>query len=239
MRSIVYAGNDFSDVCSAEVVARSANPIIAEYMRVPGRAGALLVTGYIPPVDVTVRLFMDMGYNPGFTGMAQMRAKVRRWLSWPGGGNLVLPDDPEVEYRDVILVGAADWSNLFEDGECQLTFTLFDPIGWGAERVERTARFDVGGNWPTLPEIRLVAAAGTYLQVSVPAVGRGIRVDYEFAGGEAVVVDCQGETVRINDVDARDCVALASDFFALDPGEAILSTSNCTYVETRFSERWA
>ena len=139
----------------------------------------------------------------------------------------------------MILVGAADWSNLFEDGECQLTFTLFDPIGWGAERVERTARFDVGGNWPTLPEIRLVAAAGTYLQVSVPAIGRGIRVDYEFAGGEAVVVDCQGETVRINDVDARDCVALASDFFALDPGEAILSTSNCTYVETRFSERWA
>ena len=49
----------------------------------------------------------------------------------------------------------------------------------------------------------------------------------------------QGETVRINDVDARDCVALASDFFALDPGEAVLSTSNCTYVETRFSERWA
>ena len=90
MRSIVYAGNDFSDVCSAEVVARSANPIIAEYMRVPGRAGALLVTGYIPPVDVSVRLFMDMGYNPGFTGMAQMRAKVRRWLSWPGGGNLIL-----------------------------------------------------------------------------------------------------------------------------------------------------
>ena len=69
-----------------------------------------------------------------------MRAKVRRWLSWPGGGNLILPDDPEVEYRDVILVGAADWSSLFEDGECQLTFTLFDPIGWGAERVERKAQ---------------------------------------------------------------------------------------------------
>jgi len=146
MRSIVYAGNDFSDVCSAEVVARSANPVIAEYMRVPGRAGALLVTGYIPPVDVTVRLFMDMGYNPGFTGMAQMRAKVRRWLSWPGGGNLVLPDDPEVEYRDVILVGAADWSNLFEDGECQLTFTLFDPIGWGCPR---------SGSWrPRVPTCR-------------------------------------------------------------------------------------
>lgn len=107
MRSIVYAGNDFSEICSAEVIERAANPIVAEAMAVPGRAGALLVSGYIPPVDVRVRLFMDMGYNPGFTGMAQMRGKVRRWLSWPGGGSLVLPDDPEVEYRDAILVGAS------------------------------------------------------------------------------------------------------------------------------------
>lgn len=51
---------------------------------------------------------VDMGYNPGFAGMAQMRGKVRRWLSWPGGGSLVLPDDPEVEHRDAILVGASD-----------------------------------------------------------------------------------------------------------------------------------
>lgn len=239
MRSIVYAGNDFSEICSAEVIERAANPIIAEAMAVPGRAGALLVSGYIPPVDVRVRLFMDMGYNPGFTGMAQMRGKVRRWLSWPGGGSLVLPDDPEIEYRDAMLVGASDWSNLFEAGECTLTFTLFDPIGWGAERVERTSRFEVGGDWPTLPEFRVVAAAGSYLQVSLPSAGRGIRVDYDFAGGEAVVIDCQGETVLIDDADARGCVALASDFFALEPGDAIVSTSNCTYVETRFSERWA
>ena len=91
----------------------------------------------------------------------------------------------------------------------------------------------------TLPEFRVVAAAGSYLQVSLPSAGKGIRVDYDFTGGEAVVIDCQGETVLINDVDSRDCVALASDFFALEPGECIVSTSNCTYVETRFSERWA
>lgn len=38
---------------------------------------------------------------------------------------------------------------------------------------------------------------------------------------------------------ARDCMALASDFFALEPGDCIVSTVGCTYVETRFSERWA
>ena len=57
MRSIAYAGNDFSEIYSAEVVERAANPIVAEAMAVPGRAGALLVSGYIPPVDVRVRLF--------------------------------------------------------------------------------------------------------------------------------------------------------------------------------------
>lgn len=239
MRSIVYAGNDFSEVCSAEVIERAANPLVAEAMAVPGRAGALLVSSYIPPVDVRVRLFMDMGYNPGFTGMARMRATLRRWLSRPRGGSLVLPDDPEVEYRDAILVGAGDWSNLFQAGECELTFTLFDPIGWGARRVERTSRFTVGGNWPTLPEFRVVAATGPYLQVSLPSAGKGIRVDYDFAGGEAVVIDCQGEGVLVGGADARDCVALGSDFFALEPGEAVVSTSSCTYVEARFAERWA
>lgn len=239
MRSIIYAGNDFSEICSAEVIERAANPIIAEAMAVPGRAGALLVSGYVPPVDVRVRLFMDMGHNPGLIGMAQMRAKLRRWLCWPGGGNLILPDDPEVEYLDVLLVGASDWSNLFEDGECELTFTLFDPIGYGADRVERTTSFEVGGTWPTLPEFRVVASAGSYLQVSLPSAGKGIRVEYGFAGGEAVVIDCQGETVTINDADARDCVALASDFFALEPGDAQISVVGCTYVETHFPERWA
>lgn len=239
MRSIIYAGNDFSEICSAEVIERAANPIVAEAMAVPGRASALLVSGYMPPVDVRVRLFMDMGYNPGFTGMARMRAQVRRWLSWPGGGNLILPDDPEVEYLDVLLVGASDWSNLFEAGECELTFTLFDPIGWGAERVERTAHFEVGGNWPTLPEFRVVAAAGDHLLVSLPSAGKGIRVDYGFAGGEAVVIDCAGETVEIDGADARDCVALASDFFSLDPCECTVAVTGCTYVETRFTERWA
>ncbi|MBQ9004807.1 MAG: phage tail family protein [Atopobiaceae bacterium] len=239
MRSIVYAGNDFSDVCSAEVVRKSANPIIAEFMQVPGRAGALLVSGYIPPVDVTVRLFMDPGYNPGCAGMAQLRSKVRRWLSWPGGGNLILPDDPEVEYADVLLVGASDWSNLFEAGECELTFTLFDPIGYGMERVERTASFEVGGNWATLPEFRLVAAAGSYVQVALPSANRAIRIDHSFVGGEAVVIDCQEENAEIDGADARDLVTLTSDFFALDPGNVTLVTSGCTYCETRFTERWA
>ena len=239
MRSIIYAGHDFSEYCSAEVVSRSANPIVAEALEVPGRAGAMIVTGYVPPVDVTVRLFLDAGFSADVVRLAEIRHTLAFWLCSPGGGELVLPDDPERTYRDALLVSAGAWDKLFSDGQCEIAFTLFDPIAYGVERVERMARFDVGGTWPTLPEFRLVAAAGSSLRVSHPAQGRAIVIDYEFAGGEAVVIDCATEYVFINDADARDCVALGSDFFSLDPGDRILSVTGATYFEARFTERWA
>ncbi|MBQ9002336.1 MAG: phage tail family protein [Eggerthellaceae bacterium] len=239
MRSIIYAGHDFSEYCTAEVYWKSANPIIAEAMEVPGRAGAMLVIGYVPPVDVKVKLFLDPGFSPDVVELAEIRHKLAFWLCSPGGGELVLPDDPELTYRDALLVDAGQWSKLFSDGQCEITFTLFDPIAYGRERVERIGRFDVGGTWPTYPEIRLVAQQGSQVRVYQAAVGRTIDVDYEFAGGEAVVIDCATESVRINDADARDCVALGSDFFSLEPGDRIVSCIGCSYYEIRFTERWA
>lgn len=239
MRSIIYAGHDFSELCSAEVIDRRVNPLVAEAMEVPGRAGAMLVSSWMPPADVTVRLFLDPGFSPDIGQLAEIRHKLASWLCSFGGGELVLPDEPERVYRDALLVSAGTWRKLFSDGQCGITFTLFDPIAYGMERIERTERFDVGGNWPTLPEFRLVAASGSQLRVSHPAAGRAIVVDYEFAGGESVVINCETESVLINDVDARDCITLGSDFFGLDPGDRILSITGATYCETRFTERWA
>ena len=164
---------------------------------------------------------------------------MRRWLSWPGGGNLILPDDPEIEYRDVILVGAADWSNLFEDGECQLTFTLFDPVAYGMERAERTTRFDVGGTWPSLPAITMTASEGSSVQVSNVGARKSVLVEKAFAGGETVVIDCEAEGVRVDGADSRNKVALGSDFFSLEPGACELAFAGCSSFEVRFRERWS
>jgi len=239
MRSIVYAGNDFSPICSAQVIEKSANPVVADMVEIPGRAGGEIVSAYVPPVDVRVRLFLDPGFDPDALDLSEIRHLLRSWLCVPGGGTLVLPDDPEREYRDALLIAASSWSQLFESGECEVTFTLFDPISYGAERIERETSFDVGGTWATLPEFRLVASAGSALQVSKPATGELLRIEYGFAGGEAVVVDCAEERVFINDGDARDCVTLGSDFFALQPGTCMLVFAGCGYFETRFRERWA
>ena len=238
MRSIVYAGNDFSPICSAEVSEPAACSVIAEALRVPGRAGALMTLRYVPPVDVRVKLFLDPGYRGGAVDLAELRAVVRSWLSVPEGGTLVLPSDPSREYRDALLIGASSWSQLFDSGECELTFTLFDPIAYGMLRVERESPFVVGGTWATWPELRAVAEAGSGLQVGI-AGGAFLRVEYEFAGGEAVVVDCAEERVWIDDGDARDCVTLGSDFFCLEPGDCELAVAGCSYFEVRFWERWA
>lgn len=197
MRLIVYAGNDFSEICSVEIIERAETPSSSRPLRCPdargparlqlyavrGRAGAPVHGHGIQP-----RLHRDGPHADSGAPVAQLAGQRQ--------------PDPARRPRNRVprraAGGASDWSNLFEASECELTFTLFDPIGWGAERVERTASFTVGGNWPTLPEFRVVAAASDHLLVSLPSAGKGIRVDYNFAGGKAVVIDCAGETVEID-----------------------------------------
>lgn len=238
MSGLVYCGTSLGDVCSAQVVGRSINSLAVDAMRVAGRPGAVPVDSWLPPEDVRVRLMMDPGCRPDANGMSALRHRLRSWLLRSGGGELVLPDDPELTYRDAFLVDAGDWTKPFEDGECEVTFTLFDPVAYGLARVERTTSFEVGGTWRTWPEFALVAAAGSGVTVACAALGMSITLEDTFVGGEAVIIDCATEAVEVNGVDARDVVTLGSDFFALRPGDCTLAFSGCTYFETRFSERW-
>lgn len=237
MRSIVFAGGDLSDVCSAQVVGRSVGHVDVDAVRVVGRPGALPVDSSIPPEEVRVRLMMDPGFRPSANGLADLRHFLRSWLLVPGG-ELALPDEPELVYRDAFLTDAGDWSQLFEDGECEVTFTLYDPVAYGLSRVERTAAFEVGGTWRTWPEFALVADAGNGITVACAALGMSIALEDTFVGGETIVIDCATEGVLVNDADARDVVTLGSDFFALEPGDCTLAFTGCTYFETRFTERW-
>lgn len=149
MRSIVYNGVDLSDFCSAEVIEKVAFPVVADAMVVPGRAGAPLVAGRIPPRLVRVRLFMDAGYKLGINGLADIRHRVYSAVCSTSGGTLRLPDEPEWEYRGVVCTDAGAWSSLFEDGSGEVAFTLYDPVAYGMERSEQGSSFEVGGSWPT------------------------------------------------------------------------------------------
>ena len=236
MRSVVFNGVDFSEFSSAEVVERAALPIVANTMVVPGRAGALLVAGRIPPRVVRIRLFMDAGYKPGTNGLADIRHRVYSALCSTSGGTLRLPDEPEFEYNDVVCTNAGAWSSLFEDGHGDVDFTLLDPVAYGIARREAGASFEVGGTWPTWPTFELVASSGSAVQVG--CAGKVARVEHAFSGGEVVSIDCEREGVTINGTDARADVTLSSDFFSLVPGDCTLTFSGCASHVTAFHERW-
>ncbi|MBR3314836.1 MAG: phage tail family protein [Atopobiaceae bacterium] len=238
MSSITYGGVDLADICGAEVVGRTTNELGVEAMRVAGRPGAVPVSTWIPPEDVRVRLMMDPGYRPSVTNMADLKHRLRAWLLLPQSGTLVLPDEPEHEYRNAMLMDAGEWTNLFEDGECVVTFTLFDPIAWGDRRVEAGATFRLGGTWPSYPAFQLVASAGSYVQVMDHATERLVRIEHSFQGGEAVRIDCADESVTIDGLDARVCVTLGSDFFALAPGDVQIIYAGCSTHECFLTERW-
>lgn len=236
MRSIVYNGADLSEWCSAEVVEKVALPVAPETMVVPGRAGALLVSGRIPPRIVRVRLFVDAGFRPGTSGLADIRHMVCAALCSTTGGALRLPDEPEYEYREVVCTDAGAWSSLFEDGKGEVAFALLDPVAYGLGRSEAGTSFEVGGTWPTWPTFELTATAGSVVQV-----GCGdalVRVEHAFSGGEAVHIDCESEGVTIDGTDARADVALSSDFFSLVPGDVTLTFSGCSAHVATFHERW-
>ena len=236
MRSIVYNGVDLSEWCSAEVIEKVALPVVPDTMVVPGRAGALLVSGRIPPRLVRVRLFMDAGFRPGTNGLADIRHRVYLALCSTSGGTLRLPDESGYEYRDAVCTGAGSWSSLFEDGQGEVVFTLLDPVAYGRERTETGTAFEVGGSWPTWPTFELVASAGSAVQVGCG--GSFGRVEHAFSGGEVVRIDCEGEGVTIDGVDARVDVTLSSDFFSLAPGSCELSFTGCSSHTTSFRERW-
>lgn len=236
MRSIVYNGVDLSEWCSAEVVEKAALPVVPDTMAVPGRAGALLVSGRIPPRLVRVRLFMDAGFRPGTNGLADIRHGVHSALCSTSGGTLRLPDEPGYEYRDAVCTDAGSWTSLFEDGSGELTFALLDPVAYGRERAEIGMLFEVGGSWPTWPAFELVASAGSAVQVGC---GNAIvRVEHAFSGGEVVRIDCESEGVTVDGVDTRADVTLSSDFFSLASGGVTLTFSGCSTYATTFRERW-
>ena len=239
MRSIRYCGVDFGAWCSAEVVEACGHAIVPRTVAVPGRAGAVLLGGEIPPKVLRVRLYWDALLGLDAAARAKARHEVHAALLRTGGGELVVPGDPELTYRDAVCTGCGNWSSLFADGHAEVKFTCYDPIGYGARRTTDAAAFQVGGSWPTWPVVTLVAVAGSAVEVADGDSGACVLVQKAFAGGEEVVIDFEAETCVVDGADASACVAVESEFFSLTPGAHELAFSGCRSHSVAWFERWA
>ena len=238
MRSIRYCGVDFSAWCSAEVVEGCGHAVEPRTVAVPGRAGAVLLGGEVPPKVLRVRLYWDTLLGLDAAARAKARHEVYAGLLSVGGGELVVPGDPEMTYRDAVCTACGAWSSLFADGFADVEFTCYDPVAYGSQLATETAAFEVGGTWPTWPVVSVVAAVGSAVEVADGDSGAYVLVEQAFVGGEKVVIDFQAETCLVDGVDASASVSIASEFFALAPGARELVFSGCESHSVSWFERW-
>lgn len=239
MSSIEYAGHSFGDFVSAELVEPVAHAVTPETARVPGRPGLVLLSSEVEPLELRVRLFVDASDALTVAQRAVVRRTLRAWLLRADGGELVVPGEPELTWRDAVCAGVSDWSSLFAEGSAIVTFLCLDPVAYGAKASSDADSFDVGGTWETWPTVSLVPDAGSAVRVTDAATGAYVLVEHAFTAGDSVAIDCAEQAVTVNGDDATAEVALGSDFFPLAPGACKLAFAGCSAHTLSWTERWA
>ena len=237
MSGFSYAGRDFSPYVQAELVEPAAHALEPRAFPVPGRPGAMLLGSELPPREVRLLLHLDAGSQMTGLELSRLRALLRAWLCAPGGGDLSVPGEGPLTWRDAVVTGVSKWDTLFEGGSCAVDFTCYDPVAYGAARSCAGTELEVLGTWPTLPVVRLTAAAGSSVKVT-DGGGHFVLVERDFSAGDEVVMDFAAESVTVDGEDSSADVGVESTFFSLSPGARVLTFSGCSAHEVAWTERW-
>ena len=233
----MYNGHDLSEYVTAELVEPAGHALSPRALAVPGRPGAALLGCELPPREVRLRLHLDAGSQMTPGELSRLRALLRAWLCAPGGGDLVVPGEGALTWRDAVVTGVSDWDTLFEGGSCAVDFTCYDPVAYGAARSCAGTELEVLGTWPTLPVMTLTAAAGSAVKVT-DGGGRFVLVERDLSAGDEVVMDFAAESVTVDGEGASADVGVGSAFFSLAPGAHVLTFSGCSAHEVAWTERW-
>lgn len=239
MSSLTFCGRPLSPYVSAELEWPAAHSLAAETARVPGRPGLALVSADVEPLELRVRLHLDAPEALTAAERAGVRRTIRAWLLADGGGTLVVPGEPGLEWHDVVCAGSTGWTGPLADASSTVTFLCLDPMAYGAERSSAGDAFDVGGTWPTRPVVELTATAGSGASVACTETGERVELARALAAGDLVRIDCGAQTAAVNGADATADVTLGSDFFGLAPGRAALAFEGCSSHLVSWRERWA
>lgn len=237
MKSISFRGHDLSPYCTAETTLLPLAVAEPKTRTVPGRPGALLVGGAMPPVEIKVKLMLRADRRMDAAELAGARHTLAAWLGGTMGCELVLPEEPGLSYRDCVVTKVKAWDALFEDGCCEVTFTAHDPVAYGELRRVTELSFEVGGTYRTWPVVTVKTQASKTFMVSLDEEDFLTFLD-PTVNDDTVVFDCGHDRCLVNGEVSDARVSLSSRFFALEPGHHTLSLRACALVSCEFYERW-
>lgn len=232
---MIFNGSDLSKWFSVSFERRISPELDVATRDVPGLPGARFVRAKVKPLVIPVKLRWKA--RPG-TSMARLRREVAPVLMASEPRPLVLDDEPDVHYMAIMTTQAA-LSNLWYTGTCDIEFTAYDPIAYGARRaadLSPAGSFEVGGTWQTDPVVTARPGGNvTYMRVTDETTGRFVQVSASLTSSSSVVFDMAAPRATVNGRNAA--VTLNSDFFALEPGTASLRLSSGTGT-VEWTERW-
>lgn len=238
MHGMVFNGYDFSEVCQAQTVDVTPHRVRAEGVAIAGGMGARMSSDGIDVRVIKVRLFLDAGCRLTPEDASALRHRIDAMLCAAHGSTLRLPEDEVLKYHSAVLTDGTGWTSMFEDGECILTFTCYDPVAYGYERTTDKTTFRVEGTADTFPVFECVATEGDSVMVLDMANEKFICIVGDFKGGECVRIDCASEDVTVDGACANTDIGTHSDFFPLAPGECELAFAGCANHTTTYTERW-
>lgn len=188
-------------------------------------------------------------FSIGVHGSAHERrdkfSVLAAWLDVDEPKKLVLPDNPE-RYYLAIPEGQLTPERGIGGEIAQLTFTLTDPIAYGAEQTIEvpsggSIAFVVGGTASTQPFIYAGAIPNSSSHIWGLRLDERdyVHIDLGDTLTHAVEIDCHERIAKISNAIALP--TLDSDWLELTPGEHVLRMDNGTTAGTAtvtYVERW-
>lgn len=134
MHGLIYNGFDFGQFCQAKTVYISPLQVKVDGEARPYALGAKPVFCGLDVRTVKVKLLLDAGRKLDYAAAAKLRHQIEGVLATTHGVTLQLPEEDELEYRNIVLADAGSWDELFEKGSTVLTFCCYNPVAYGPLR---------------------------------------------------------------------------------------------------------
>ena len=81
MKSIIFRGHDFGEICTARTVLMPLAVAEPKTRSIPGRPGALLFGGKLLPVEIKVRLMLCTDRRMNAAELSEIRHRLAGWLA--------------------------------------------------------------------------------------------------------------------------------------------------------------
>jgi len=237
---VYFDGYDLTKFCH---VSDLREPLLSRNITsvtVPGRDGSMLTGANLTERTLTLTITL-MGKD-----IEERRASARMLaaiLDVDSARPLALSIDGGLYYL-AIPNADADGMLACNATRYDVTFRCLDPVAYGAERIVTvpsggSATFDVGGTYPTMPNVSVAAAGnaangywrlslddGDYLQAQIPS---GVST-------APIEADCQGRVLKVNGT--VKMLHSLSDWLVFEPGRHELTMQGSGEAIVTFVERW-